>query len=268
MKKNSDLNTLINKQLKLIYKKESKLIKEDTNNYFTNKLSPIKNSIEDKIPPKLQTTLELAFEKAFKTVFEKGVGIIEKTYDKDSINMEFDINSYSINKYPNKKNIKNLDKIINKKALVNKSFSVIEGSGLGFLGIGLPDIPIYISVILKSIYEICLTYGFDYKYDDEKAYILTLISSSVTKGEKRKYYFDKLDSISQDIDNNIVIDYDLNKLLSETSSNISTYMLTAKFIQGLPIVGVVGGVTNLLTLQDITTISKLQYKKRYLKKLL
>lgn len=44
-------------------------------------------------------------------------------------------------------------------------------------------------------------------------------------------------------------------------------MLTSKFIQGLPIVGVVGGVTNFLTLQDITTIAKLKYKKRYLRKL-
>ena len=44
-------------------------------------------------------------------------------------------------------------------------------------------------------------------------------------------------------------------------------MLTAKFIQGLPIVGVVGGVTNFITLQDITKIAKIKYKKRYLNKL-
>lgn len=56
-------------------------------------------------------------------------------------------------------------------------------------------------------------------------------------------------------------------MLIETSNKISVYMLTSKFIQGLPIVGVVGGVTNFLTLQDITTIAKLKYKKRYLRKL-
>lgn len=41
-------------------------------------------------------------------------------------------------------------------------------------------------------------------------------------------------------------------------------MLTSKFIQGLPIVGVVGGITNFKTLHDISTIAKLKYKKRYL----
>ena len=61
--------------------------------------------------------------------------------------------------------------------------------------------------------------------------------------------------------------YNIEDMLIETSNKISVYMLTSKFIQGLPIVGVVGGVTNFLTLQDITTIAKLKYKKRYLRKL-
>ena len=45
-------------------------------------------------------------------------------------------------------------------------------------------------------------------------------------------------------------------------------MLTSKFIQGFPIVGVIGGITNFKTLQDIGTVAKLKYKQRYLNKLL
>ena len=62
--------------------------------------------------------------------------------------------------------------------------------------------------------------------------------------------------------------YNIDETLKETSNKISTYMLTSKFIQGLPIVGVVGGVTNFKTLHDISTIAKLKYKQRYLNKLL
>ena len=38
--------------------------------------------VEKKVPATLQKTLETAFNKAFVTVFEKGSGLIEKTYRK------------------------------------------------------------------------------------------------------------------------------------------------------------------------------------------
>ena len=182
--------------------------------------------------------------------------------------MEFDINSYAINKYPTKRNLKKIDKSANKKTFINKSVSAIEGGALGLLGIGLPDIPIYIGVILKSIYEISLSYGFDYNFPEERIYILNIICASVTSGTERKMYFNKLDTITNEIDNGKYHNYNIDETLKETSNKISTYMLTSKFIQGLPIVGVVGGVTNFKTLHDISTIAKLKYKQRYLNKLL
>lgn len=181
--------------------------------------------------------------------------------------MEYDINTYAVNKYPTRKNLRKIDKSTNKKTIFNKSLTIVEGSALGLLGIGLPDIPIYIGVILKSIYEISLSYGFDYSTESEKAFILNIICATVTSGKERSHYFDKIDLISDEIDNNKNPTYNIEDMLIETSNKISVYMLTSKFIQGLPIVGVVGGVTNFLTLQDITTIAKLKYKKRYLRKL-
>lgn len=268
MKRDFNKNNLIYKQLKVIEKKEIKLLEEPKNNYLKNKFSPLKDKLEDKIPDKLQSTLELAFQKGFKAIFDKGDIIIEKTYNKEDINMEYDINTYAVNKYPSKKNLKKLDKAASKKTLINKSITTIEGSALGILGIGLPDIPIYIGVILKSIYEISLSYGFNYSNQNERAFILNIICATVTSGGDKNYYFNKLDIIASEIDSNRTTNYNLDEMLIETSKKISTYMLTSKFIQGLPIVGVVGGVTNFLTLQDITTIAKLKYKKRYLNKLL
>lgn len=268
MSKFSSKNKLIEKQLKQLNKKEEKLILEKEPSIIKNKLDPLKTKIEDKIPEKLQSTLNIAFEKGFKTVFDKGLGIIEKTYNKEDINMEFDINSYAINKYPTKRNLKKIDKSANKKTFINKSVSAIEGGALGLLGIGIPDIPIYIGVILKSIYEISLSYGFDYNFPEERIYILNIICSSVTSGTERKMYFNKLDTIANEIDNGKYHNYNIDETLKETSNKISTYMLTSKFIQGLPIVGVVGGVTNFKTLHDISTIAKLKYKQRYLNKLL
>ena len=106
MNKFSSKNNLIESQLKKLNKKEEKLIAVKNPSVIKTKLDPLKSKIEEKIPEKLQTTLNIAFEKGFKTVFDKGIGIIEKTYNKENINMEFDINSYAINKYPTKKKFK------------------------------------------------------------------------------------------------------------------------------------------------------------------
>lgn len=268
MSKFSTKNNLIEKQLKQLNKKEEKLILEKEPSIIKTKLDPLKTKVEEKIPEKLQSTLNIAFEKGFKTVFDKGLGIIEKTYNKEDINMEFDINSYAINKYPTKRNLKKIDKSANKKTFINKSVTAIEGGALGLLGIGIPDIPIYIGVILKSIYEISLSYGFDYNFPEERIYILNIICASVTSGTERKMYFNKLDTIANEIDNGKYHNYNIDETLKETSNKISTYMLTSKFIQSLPIVGVVGGVTNFKTLHDISTIAKFKYKQRYLNKLL
>ena len=41
--------------------------------------------LEDKVPDKLQDTLDNAFGAAFSLIFQKGTGIIEKTYNKERI---------------------------------------------------------------------------------------------------------------------------------------------------------------------------------------
>ena len=45
---------------------------------------------------------------------------------------------------------------------------------------------------------------------------------------------------------------------------MATSLLTAKFIQGLPVVGVMGGFTNFFAINSISKIAKIKYKKRYL----
>ena len=38
---------------------------------------------------------------------------------------------------------------------------------MGALGVGIPDIPVFTGVILKSIYEVAMSYGFEYESDFE-----------------------------------------------------------------------------------------------------
>lgn len=74
---------LIKKQLEDVYKKEARLLNKTGLKFIEDKIAPMQEKIEDKIPKKLEETLEKAFVGGFKTVFNNGVGVIEKSYNKE-----------------------------------------------------------------------------------------------------------------------------------------------------------------------------------------
>ena len=251
---NNQINDLEKKELKILNKKE--IIKD--------KFSPIFDKISSKVPDKLKSTLDSAFYKGFLLVFENGTKYIEKMYDKEKIQIEHSENNCYIENSASRKNLKIMDKHAKKSKLINTSISTIEGAGLGLLGMGLPDVPLFIAMILKTIYEIALSYGFKYESDDEKKYILSLICAALTNGETQGKYSIKVDEIAYKIEHNIKINYDLEEQIKETSNILSDSLLVPKFVQGIPIVGVVGSITNYNVINKISKFSTIKYKKRYL----
>lgn len=254
------------KQINKINRKEKSFLETKEIPLVKNKISPLMEKLQDKIPEKLSTTLETAFYKSFKVFFEKGNKYIEKTYNKDNKQFEFEINDYAIDKKLNNMSIKRLDKPSLYSNALNTSFSILEGGVLGALGIGLPDIPIFISLILKTINEVALSYGFDYNTVEEKAYILLLIQGALTKEDRQWEVNQELDALSDRVDHLRCSDIDLEEHIKTTSKVLSDTLLTAKFIQGIPLIGAVGGAVNFNVLQKIGRFSKLKYKKRYLLK--
>lgn len=57
---------------------------------------------------------------------------------------------------------------------------------------------------------------------------------------------------------------DMNLQIRKTSSAFATDMIVLKFIQGLPIIGVAGGIGNPVYYQKVLNYVQLMYKKRYL----
>ncbi|KNZ41251.1 EcsC family protein [Acetobacterium bakii] len=252
------------KQLTIVEKHEQKFLNQKENSYIKLKFTPVINKIQTSIPAKLSSTLDVAFYKGFQLVFEKGNAFVEKTYNKDKIDSEYDLNNYAIDKYINKKYLKNIDKQSKQSKLINESISALEGGVLGLLGIGLPDIPLFIGVIIRTINEIALSYGYQYQTDCEKAYILYLICGAMAKEDARKEYNEKLDLLANNIDTNAGTSVHLETVMKETSDLLSATLLTAKFVQGLPIVGVIGGVVNPLIINKIGKYARIKYRKRYL----
>lgn len=258
------MKKVMSKQLVKIEKKERKILNKKKSKLYEEKVSPITEKIEDKIPERLKETLEEAFYKGFNLVLSKGTKYIEKLYDKEKIQIEYDVINYAVEKATTKKNIKRLDSVSKKSTFLNTGIATIEGGGLGLLGIGIPDIPLFITMILKTVYEIALSYGFDYGKEEEQVYILNLIGAALLSGEEQQEYNKRLQSLAADIDGNIGIAYDLEEEVRRASGILAKSMITSKFIQGLPLVGVVGSVANFTVIRKISKFSRLQYKKRYI----
>ena len=254
-------------QKKKLMKMEDKILNKKENIYIKNKISPIKEKLEEKIPVKMMDTFQKAFEKGFYYVFEKGTIIIEKSYNSEKLKNEADINEYILSKQINNKNLNRIDKKVKKGAFINKGITTVEGIGLGVLGIGLPDIPVFIGIILKTVYEICLNYGFNYDSEEEKAFILNIICASANKTAERIIYSNEADKIGYNIDNNFDNKVDINKMIEVTSRNLSENIILSKVIQGVPIIGIYGGISNYILIRDISEMASIKYKKRLLSKL-
>ena len=77
--------TPFEKELSAVLKKERKFLESRKN----KKESFINRQLEKVVPAKLQSTLDSAFAKAFGLIFEKGTKVIEKTYNRKNLEIDF-----------------------------------------------------------------------------------------------------------------------------------------------------------------------------------
>ncbi len=248
----------IEKEWDKLLKQESKFLsarveKKDT--FLNQKLSQV-------VPEKLQDTLDSAFAKAFGLIFDKGTGIIEKTYKKSDIEQNFQINQYAAEVKNNKKTLNAFSKHAKRSGNVNLLVSGTAGIGMGLIGVGIPDIPVFIGMVLKSIYEIALNYGYRYDTPEEQYFILLLIEGAVSYG-------DEMVKIDTEIDEymkakTLPDGYSREEQIRRASASLSKELLYMKFLQGVPIVGIVGGAYDVVYMKQITKYANLKYKHRFL----
>lgn len=250
--------TVLEKETELLQKREQAFLKKNA----SKKESVINQALSQKVPEKLQSTLNAAFSKAFLLIFDKGTGVIEKTYSKEQIEFDYKVSEYAAGLKENKKTLRVFAGRANKTANMNLLLTSVEGIGLGILGIGLPDIPIFTGVILKSLYEISKHYGYDYETEEEKYFILKIIQGALSYGETLEEVNGQLDSY---IGNGILPEgYSKERQIGETSKTLSGELLYMKFLQGIPIAGVIGGAYDTLYLKKIMDYGRLKYQKRFL----
>ncbi len=248
--------TLIDKELSSLTKKRIAYLKQ----YETKKeLAP---KIAAKIPAKLRSTLNAAFVKAFELIYKKGTALIDKTYNKKNAEEQYQINRFTYELRQNKKSLRAFSKKSNASNAVSLLISGVEGVGLGLIGCGIPDIPLLTAVILRSLYEISTNYGYDYTKPEEQIYQLLVIQGAMSYGEGLQNCLNQLDTYTEAV--LIPTEDALKEQIKASASALADEMLFLKFVQGIPIVGVVGGISDTVFLRRIHKFAKLNYQYRLL----
>lgn len=232
--------------------------------------SVLMKKLDRVVPQKLSGTLNTAFFKAFQIVFEKGTGIIEKTYNKGKKETDFKVNTYASELTKNRKTAKEFTKQAKSAKGVNLLISSVEGIGMGLVGSAIPDIPVFIAMVLKSVYEIALSYGYEYQSDAEKIFILKIIETAMCDEEEFLYRDAALNEDIHNIvlagdsigDNNWTISKEAQ--MRAAAAALSEEMIYTKFVQGFFVVGLVGGIFDPVYVNRISDYAVLKYRRRFL----
>ena len=259
------MGTALEKEWKRLLQKEEKMLFSAENKKETKldtKIREITGMIEDKIPEKLKGTLDAAFYKAFLLIFEKGTGVIEKTFKGEELQLEFQVNDFRVDKKPTRHSLRKLEAAGRKSKLLNSAVTTVEGIGLGALGVGIPDIPVFLSMLLKGMYEMAASYGYDYNKKEEQILILRMITAGLADGAEKRSADRLVEEWLGFVPATKARTFE--EEVEQAAEALSNTMLMAKFIQGLPVVGVAGGVNNPFVYQKVSQYAALKYKKRYL----
>ena len=225
-----------------------------------------KTALEEKLPRKVYGGLESAFCKGFSVVFSKGRSIIEKSYRKTTILEDQNIREYALQVKGSRKELRNMVKSAKRSHARNMAITTVEGVGLGALGIGMPDIVLFISAILRGVYETALNYGYDYIEREEQLLILKMLSASLSTGEEWQRRNREIDAIMSGAQQD-TSDEAFETQLRDTASVFAVDMLLLKFVQGLPIVGILGGAANPVYYRRVLRYVQLKYRKCWLWKI-
>ncbi len=227
------------------------------------KPSQWKKALEQKIPPKVYSGLESAFCTGFSLVFQQGRKVIELTYRKEDLQKEHALRDQAVQSAASRRDWKQMGRNARRSGQVNMAATTAEGIALGALGVGMPDIVLFLSTLLKGVYETAIHYGFEYESSAEQYLILKMLSAAVQTGPAWVRENAQVDAILEEAA--FAVDGEgVKEQLRRTASAFAADMLLLKFIQGMPVVGILGGAANPVYYHKVMDYVQRKYRKRYL----
>lgn len=230
-------------------------------------LSAPAEKLRAKIPNTLRSSLEFAFEKAFSLLFSpEGKRFLEHTYARKKLEAQAERWQSPLTPAQARRALVDMERTTALTRPLESAAAGVEGVALGLLGVGLPDIPVLLAWLLRSLYQDAARYGFPLTCDGERVYLLLLLQGTLTDGEERRELSRRADRLGRAIDHGWDYDAALAVELRKTSALLSDRLLVVKFVQGLPLVGALGGLSNLSISAAVSEYGGMKYKKRFLEK--
>ena len=226
-----------------------------------------KQELEQKLPAKVYDGLESAFNKAFSLVFRKGGAILEKSYRKEEKLTDHRVGDYVLRHQGHRRELRRMRNTASRSNLTNMALTTVEGVGLGALGIGIPDIVLFITMLLRGVYETALSYGYQYDTPAEQLLILKMMGASLAPGDEGELLDNEVDRMLVNMPH-VIVQTQVDEQMEKTASAFVVDMLLLKFVQGLPVVGLLGGAANPVYYNKVLRYVELKYRKRYLWQLL
>lgn len=218
--------------------------------------------LEDKVPAKLEATLDKAFAKAFHLIFSKGSSIISKTFSTEKLIEEFEADNADLIVLGGGRQMRKFKRRAAATGTAHTIVSAVTGAALGFVGGTIPDIALFITLLLRNIYKISMKYGYAFDTEEEQKFILSVIAAAVQDGddmirankEVNKLIREGLSSDTGTVDEKI----------NEAAVALAHALLLMKFLQKIPVVGVVGGASDFIYMERISDYAVLKYQRRFL----
>lgn len=219
------------------------------------------------IPQSVRDTLEKAFQKAFETLFSPGgTRFVERTYAKEKAEAAYRAWEAPLSPREARKELRRMNWKSAASRSIGSCVAGVEGTALGLLGVGLPDIPVILAWLLRGLYQTAVRYGFSYETAVERVYLLLLLQGALQDGEARRACSQRADGLGRALDHGWPTSCDLEAEIQTTSRLLAERLLLVKFVQGLPVVGAVGGAANWSLSGAVSRYGTLKYKKRFLEK--
>ena len=221
------------------------------------------DTLKGKIPDSVREKLEWTFCKAFSAVFEYGDWAIDKTIDTKRQKRRFDARESRFMVEGSSAALGSFERSGMASDGINMLLTTVEGVGLGLLGIGMPDIVLFVAMLLRGIREAAAQYGRDTESMDNEVLILFMLEAAMLSG---------WDWVERDaLVERMLEDPSLipkrpeaaEAQLQRTAAAFATDLLVLKFIQGLPIVGFVGGLANPYYYHKVLRYARLKFERAY-----
>ena len=246
------------------YTKELERIK-DRERHFLKKhrqrdTASIDTVLAGKVKPGTKDQLSFTFNDSFKIMLFSGTEGIEFTINKGSREARWE------DKLNHAEIFRDSDSIraLSNSSIIDNALNIYGAAATGItMGIlGKADVAMFVTQLIRNIYQLALDFGYTYDSDEEKYFILLLIQGGISYGEMMW----EINSKVNDFIHNAKIPKgtSVDNQIDITSDALAHELLYMKFIQKIPLIGAIGGAINAYFMKLILEYADIMYKKRML----